>query len=206
MTFLTVIYTYYGQKERIADIVAEKHPSVRVVIVDDHSPEPLEPIEGIDIYRIDDDINWNQGGARNLGASVSEGWLVFADMDYLITRKTADKIINMVRERDYMYPLGRRNKGVPQALFVIHKDDFERIGGYDEDFSGRYGYEDVLFNTQARHHVHVIERRDIKVKLFTESIVKDLDRERLRNYELYLTKKDEPSNTGERFRFKWHKL
>lgn len=177
---LTIVYTYYNQSERIADIIKEKHPDCKVIIVDDCSEKPLNiNCPGIEVYRILDDIKWNQGGARNLGAQQSEDWIIFSDIDHLVTYQNVQTIIDMKKEIGSIYYLGRTNANTdPLNIFLIHKSDFEKIGGYDEDFSGHYGYEDVLFRYQCHKQLQVVEKCDIQLINFSdESHTKNLSRD-----------------------------
>jgi len=202
---LTIIYTYYGQKERISGIVAEKHPDCRVIIVDDGHPDALKPLPGLDIYRVEEDIPWNQPGARNLGFQESEGWIICADIDHLITKENIGRILEMDKKKGTIYYLGREDS-ISWNLYLIHKDDFERIGGYDEDFSGHYGYDDTLFNIMARSLLNVEERRDIKAKVFAKESSTKMDRNTTHNQNLLVYKQRDVKNTGKRIRFNWHKL
>jgi predicted glycosyltransferase involved in capsule biosynthesis len=149
MPKLTVLYTYFGQKEMIPRILDEKQLGVRVVIIDDCSPIPLGKIRGADVYRIDDDIKWNQGGAKNLGFHVSAGWVLYSDIDHLVSRRMQEKILKMDKEKGTVYFLGRDtdNKKV-LSVFLIHKDDFEKVGGFDEDFCGQHGRQEACNSGQ----------------------------------------------------------
>ncbi len=199
---LTIIYTYFGQKERIEGIVNEKHPDTRVIIVDDCHPDALEKIDGVDIYRIEDDIKWNQPGAKNLGFHVSDGWIVCADIDHLVTKENVEELIRMEKEKGAVYFLGREDNN-SWNIFLIHKEDFEKVGGYDEDFSGNYGFDDIHFLKKCQAFLKAEERRDIKVKVFAEESSSKLDRDWVLNKLLYEKKGLEKTP---RIRFKWHKL
>jgi hypothetical protein len=180
---LTIIYTYYGQKERIEGILKEKHPKARMVIVDDCSPEPLECPTGVDCYRIEDDIPWNQPGARNLGFQESEGWIVCADIDHLITKENVEDILKLKKEKGTVYYLGREDNN-SWNVYLIHKDDFEKVGGYDEDFCGHYGYDDIDFLIRCREKLKVEEARDIKVKVYAKESSSKLERNTEHNRKL----------------------
>lgn len=171
--------------------------------MDDHAKEPLGKLNGVDVYRVDDDIAWNAGGATNLGFQEAEGWVVYADIDHLITRENVEEILQIRKERGTMYLLGRKFEREALACYLIHKDDFEMVGGYDEDFSGHYGYIDIIFMLQCRANLKIVERRDIKAEYFTDSEV-DLDRDESFNENLFKIKNTERANTGRRIRFKWH--
>jgi predicted glycosyltransferase involved in capsule biosynthesis len=172
---LTILYTYYGQKERIPGILKELHPATKVVIVDDGSPEPLE-IEGIDVYRINKDVPWNQPAARNIGFKKSEGWIVCADIDHLVTKENVKELLKMKKEKGTVYYLGREDTN-SWNVYLIHKDDFEKIGGYDEDFCGHYGYDDIDFLFRCQDNLKVKEVREIKVKVFAKESSSRLDRD-----------------------------
>lgn len=202
---MTIIYTYYGQKERIPGILAEKHPDCRVVIVDDGSKTPLKSLPGVDVYRIEEDIPWNQPGARNLGFSVSEGWIVCADIDHLVTKENVDALLKLKKEKGTIYYLGREDAD-SWNLYMIHKDDFEKLGGYDEDFCGHYGYDDTLFNLMAHKNLNVKELRDIKAKVFAKESSSKLERDTEYNRSLLLLMQDHTKNFHSRLRFKWHKV
>lgn len=202
MQKLTLLYTYYGQKERIAGILKEKHPKTRVVIVDDCSPEPLGKIKGVDVYQIEDDIKWNQPGARNLGFQESEGWIVCADIDHLITKENVEDILKLNKEKGTVYYLGREDNN-SWNVYLIHKDDFEKVGGYDEDFSGNYGFDDIHFLKKCQAHLKVVEVRDIKVKVYAKESSSKLDRDWVLNKILYEKKGLEETP---RIRFKWKTL
>lgn len=204
-TEITSLYTFYGQKERIPGILAEKHPDCRVVIVDDCSPEPLQAPVGVDVYRIDTDITWNQPGAKNLGFQESEGWIVCADIDHLVTRENVDDLLKLKKEKGTIYYLGREDNN-SWNIFLMHKDDFEKIGGYDEDFSGHYGYDDIEFLWRCQKNLKIVEKRDIKVKVFAEESSTKLDRDLEFNKALLKIKTHNLFNFSPRINFKWRKL
>jgi hypothetical protein len=205
---LTIVYTYYGQQERIPDIIKEKHLDTRVIVVDDGSPEPLMKVEGIDVYRIVEDIPWNVPGARNLGFHVSEGWIVSTDIDHLVTFDNVEEILHMDKERGVMYLLGRKDVDTGEesthfSELLIHKDDFEIVGGFDEDFSGYYGLEDFLFILQCRRNLKVVEARHIKTRMFDNCPSKGHSRDYTRNTHLFEQKKHLQRNESKRLNFNW---
>lgn len=172
---LTIIYTYFGQKERIGGIINEVHPDTRIIIVDDCYPEPLEIIDGVDVYRIEEDIEWNQPAARNRGFREANGWIVCADIDHLITYDNVEDILKLKKEKGTVYYLGREDNN-SWNVYLIHKEDFDKVGGYDEDFCGHYGYDDIDFLWRCQKNLKVKEVRDIKVKVFAKESSSKLDR------------------------------
>ena len=173
--------------------------------MDDHAKEPLEKQRGADCYRVLDDIAWNAGGAVNLGFQEAEGWVIYADIDHLITKEMIDEIGKWDLQKGTMYLFGRKWIRNSDACYMIHKDDFEKIGGYDEDFSGHYGYVDVEFMDRCRKNLNVIERRDIKADYFEDEGV-ELDRDETYCKMLYDLKKHNQINEGKRIRFNWEKI
>lgn len=93
---LTLIVPYYRQPRMLARQAAEwchYPPGLKIIVVDDGSPEPAESIlgagrfalPGVSLYRIDVDIPWNRNGARNLGAHVATTeWIMQVDIDHVM--------------------------------------------------------------------------------------------------------------------------
>jgi len=85
---------------------ASVRAAMQLIIVDDGSPEPAEPIVReredvrevwLQLYRIKTDIPWNRGGARNLGSYVAETpWLLHMDIDHLLPFDEGCKLANSV--------------------------------------------------------------------------------------------------------------
>lgn len=148
------------------------------VIVDDCSPEPAEDVIRpwaytearrlsdpgfISLYRIDKDVPWNRGMARNLGTTVAETkWVLHVDTDHVLPAESAEFLMKMWEYTSpvywYRFPrfrvgaadeTRRKDKANPDAEFVkIHphidsylctKNAYWKAGGYNEDFSGVLG-------------------------------------------------------------------
>jgi hypothetical protein len=202
---LNILYSYFGQTEMVKKQVKEwkkYSDQVNLCYVDDCAQVPLVKPEGTEAYRITTDIKCNQGGARNLGMSKLKGWVVMLDMDYLLTRQNIQRIFSEKLEKGTVYYLTRTGEPLSYTIYLIHTDDFKDIGGYDEDFSGHYGWEDSEFN----HRVKERKNRDvldIKVKYFPgeSSGGSDIQRNRdLLDWKLMMRDK------GKNLRFKWKKL
>lgn len=132
-----------------------------IVIIDDGSPEPAadvarpEGLPSVSIYRVLEDRPWHQHGARNLGAHVAQGdWLLLTDMDHVLTPTAADALVKRIDQLDrrtayFLHrleadtleptrsPNGQR-KPHPNS-FVMTRDLYWEVGGYDEAFCGLYG-------------------------------------------------------------------
>jgi hypothetical protein len=95
---LTLVLTYYRQPKMLARHLEEWNKyegTLRIVLVDDGSPEPALPIvkklaskatlDVLEIYRTDVDLPWCREFARNLGAKMATTpWLLIADLDHLL--------------------------------------------------------------------------------------------------------------------------
>lgn len=164
---------------------AEKRKSrIKVILVDDGSeiaqaasvarPDGLPELE---IYRVLENRPWHQHGARNLGAHVAgEGWLLLTDMDHVLTELSARALFKRIDQgkldpdRIYMLDRVEADTGKPTLTprgqekphpnsFVLTRDLYWRIGGYDEDYCGVYGtdglFKDRAFTVAQRGHIHV---------------------------------------------------
>lgn len=122
---------------------------LRVVIVDDGSPEParVKDVPGLEIrlYRIHENTPWNQDGARNLAMSQSPDEIAFmTDMDHLLTPENAERLVFSNWQQGTFYMPRRHDINGAECnrhpnSFVLSVKDFWAIGGYDEDFCGYYG-------------------------------------------------------------------
>lgn len=169
----------------------------KFIIVDDGSPNsPAADVErprgiGIGIYRVTEDRPWHQHGARNLGAHVAlDGeWLVLTDMDHMLERGPADGLLYRIRDRRpalgddmaYMFqrieadtrkptrhPKNGEHKPHPNS-FLMTKELYWRVGGYDEDFCGIYGT-DSLFRGRLPQPVPVL---DVPLVRYHREIIAD---------------------------------
>ena len=205
---ISVFYTYYGQKHMIPIIQAA---GVKATIIDDCSPEPLGPQEGLDVYRILTDIKWNIPGAKNLGFEVLDGWILHLPIDHIIDKETYDQLCQMEKKEDEVYFLGSHYQGEPEKpensphdMVLIHKSAYNKIGGYDEDFAGEYGFEDGLFWKMCQNNFKAIDRFDIRIEWFPKGGTEKLVRDSTKNYVLY-KHKNRYQNTTPRLRFRWRK-
>lgn len=175
---LTLIMPYYENPGMLARQFEEwqKWPAdarkrIRVVLIDDGSqraPAALvvrpDGIPALEVYRVSEDRPWHQHAARNLGAHVApDGWLLMTDMDHVLTAKNAVALLKRLPRMDgkAIFTLHRieATTGEPTRSadgdlkphpnsFVLTRDLYWRIGGYDEDYCGIYGT-DGLFKERA---------------------------------------------------------
>lgn len=144
----TIIVTYYNEPEQLKRQESFwKDIDNRIIIIDDCSDVPVET--KYESWRIDDNIQWNQPGAKNLGFYVApDGWILYHDIDHYFYNIHA--INEMEKEPGMVYFFKRRydtGEEIPHHIssFLINRKTFWKIGGFDEIFSGAYGYDDIKF-------------------------------------------------------------
>lgn len=176
---VSVIVPYYRNPRMLAkhlDTWAQYnghvYSSMRLIVVDDGSPEPAEEVlrgyrdlfsTTVQLYRIKQDIPWNRGGARNLGSHVAEtSWLLHMDVDHILPPSAASLLIELVPKlptnrwlRFSRFRVGaadetRMKDELPRSAkfgpikphidsYLIPKELYWKVGGYDEDYSGCLG-------------------------------------------------------------------
>lgn len=127
-----------------------------MIVVDDGSPSGLAFGRQIglplSVYRIDVDVRWNQDAARNIAAHHARTrWLLLTDMDHLVPEATWRALCADKLNKEYVYRFQRCTldadgekptispyKPHPNS-WLMTKDMYDRIGGYDERFAGHYG-------------------------------------------------------------------
>jgi Predicted glycosyltransferases len=226
MPDLSIITITYGQPDLLNRFLAEipLDPKIELVVVDDCGDPPAEKRPSIDqLFRIDEDIPWNQPGARNLGIVHAKApVLLIVDNDmrpqafqtaqWLAAARTLKEnhvIIPAVR-----YPSGELNLSHPHN-YLIRRDDMVRMGGYDEDYAGAYGWEDVQ---QINLFMMMFEVRHA-AELFIDHHgggVEKLERNTSRNQRLHLRKARDietigahkwcSERKGSNLRFRWHQV
>ncbi len=137
---------------------------VEIVIVDDASPtgpaiDVPRPagMPQLSIYRVTVDQPWHQHGARNLAADRAVGkWLLLTDMDHALNEVVATRLFDKIDRgritEDSIYTLHRREARTGRTTrgkwwlpnphpnsFVLTRNTYWHIGGYDEDLCGVYG-------------------------------------------------------------------
>lgn len=125
------------------------------VIVDDGSPIKIE-IPDLNLnftwFRINEDIPWNQPGARNLGVVYAKSDnILLSDLDIEFPEDTLRSVVNAPPCGRNFYKFyikdwgtGKLQRGHPN-IFLISRARFLRFGGYDEEFCGHYGADDFRF-------------------------------------------------------------
>lgn len=155
---LSIVSAYYDNAEMarfMADwynrFSVETRSQIELVLVDDGSRKaPLGSIGlSLDLphqfYRIHRDIPWNQDGARNIGCHHARGpWLLLTDADHVFEEAEVRKAIELERP-DKPYLVLRKRLACGEYIhphinsFLISRQRYWEIGGYDEIYRGYYG-------------------------------------------------------------------
>jgi hypothetical protein len=211
MEGITIVCSYYDQPEgaeRWWDCLRgysdEAREFAKFVFVDDGSPNhPMEIPDDIlrdfqvRLFRVKEDILWNEMGARNLAMKHIDGWALLMDNDYTMAGDQVEILPGLDARPNYTYvprarPFGgKRHIHHPPNLFIIRGDVFWRAGGYCEDYAGGYGLSDtellrVLENQKViRRKLQKIWIDHYKADLYPRASVQWLDRSMGRNDKIF---------------------
>lgn len=138
---VSVVVPTYGRPEFVSDavesITAQTYDRVELLLVDDHSPEPVAPVlERIDTSAlvraecIRHEENRGANAARNTGIRASEGDVVaFLDDDDRWLPTIVERYVETFRERG-------PDVGLVSVGTRVVNDDGEQIGRHLPDFDG----------------------------------------------------------------------
>lgn len=172
---LTISLSYYNDSKHIhrhLDIWNQYNDLVRFQIIDDGSMISINKIVDdyyaknfdLRLYRIEEDIPWNIPGVRNLGVTVcSTPWILICDMDQTFDRSAILKMLRLIENGPgSFYSFARKGNTSTRGTMLISVDDYWKVGGYDEDMIGNYGYNDPLFRKQLEEqNIHEKIQDDI---------------------------------------------
>jgi len=164
---MNIVMPYYENPDMLRRHVQnwrKLKPAARIILVDDGSPcnpaEAVLRVPGTDeldvrLFRIDVDIPWNQPGARNLGMMQVQGWTLLTDMDRMIEPTEWRYLLQQHLKATEFYAMrdqttGHGDAGTHPGTFVILPELYWAAGGFNEDFAGHYGYDDIAFRKGAR--------------------------------------------------------
>jgi hypothetical protein len=135
-------------------------------------------LDNLSLYRIDQDVPWNRGMARNLGTKeATTPWVLHVDTDHVLSPQNAENLLTTVRSMRGAVPawfrFSRRRVGAadetrkndkvdPKATNVkIHPhidsylttpEAYWAAGGYNEDFSGVLGGGSPFLKEMVKTH------------------------------------------------------
>jgi SAM-dependent methyltransferase len=188
-----------------------------LIVVDDFSDSPAKhDFTGLPLrrFRVETDIEWNQCGCRNLGASQARtDWLLLYDIDHIIDRDNISRLLSGLGSLDpkCLYQFGRLENDVAiysaPNCFLVDRLAFLDSGGYDEDFCGHYGLEDIYFlHCWQRRGNAIVQLTNVELRVDGVGTAR-LDRDLTRNRQLMEQKlRAEYMETGPRTRFSWQEL
>jgi len=180
MKSLTIAMPYYE-----APTMLEQHlwwwkdyepEEISIVLVDDGSEiSPALSVlewkgipEGLDLslFRIELNLPWNHGGARNLVMSkVATEWALLTDIDHVLFPWAARKLMKLTLDPGYVYQPPRYDKvdGAPIRAerhtdsYIITPEMFWKIGGYDEQFTGYWNGPFEPFRKAMKRTTQIVE-------------------------------------------------
>lgn len=223
---LSIIYPAYVEngKTELIEVILHQYDSIseevlnhlEIVLIDDCSPNIEKLIDTskykvkISLLRILDNIKWNSGGAKNLGVFVcSSERIIITDIDHFFPEDALVWAMRTELKDSEVYHFRRVNtKGETERIhpntFLMTRDTYIRLYGYDEDFCGIYG-DDIFFRIYMKRNVHGIYLSS------KECICYDINAEAhslsrklgLRLYVLIWLKKYRHSQKSLRFRWKY---
>lgn len=202
---LTIVMAVYGQPLMLQEqlLAISSYPQavreqLTVIVVDDCGEPPVREgtitcldaiIKSAKLFRVEQDIPWNQMGARNLAMHHASGHCLLIDPDMVFDGRTMARMIEAAKKlaRGHVIKWGLRhlNSGKVDMsspnTWLIHRDDFFAVGGYDEDYAGHKGWSDVQFLDVMRSCYKIEHRPDLLADFYgTDSVpdamVRSLDR------------------------------
>lgn len=165
---LTVGYTYYssrsGRYSRLAAWKKAKKSYTDIncdrIVIDDASHVPLDPSEGWDTYRVNEDVGFNNEGARNLIVQLANTkWVILLDLDHYLHTSSIDLLntgfldtlnVDTMYFLNKSYPVTEEWKGNTRWFqfnhnnILISKQLFMQHGGYKIYIPGYYGLDRTL--------------------------------------------------------------
>jgi len=162
-----LLETNLANYARLAPRLRER---LRLLVVDDGSScvgdvtRALERVREhlkISAWRIGVDVPWNMTEANNLALRETETeWALRCDLDVVFEQRALEDILfRFAPEAGCLYDFqcvvrhkdAREERADPHPnVWMFRRTDYFAVGGYDEYFSGHYGYEDIEFHKRAR--------------------------------------------------------
>lgn len=176
----SLIHPYYNDEKRLALQLkvwggwsSRVCKNLDITLIDDGGSRPLALTDAqkqmfhdkgikIAVYRILKDLKWNTPGALNLGVLMApKPWVLFMDSDCFIDSENAERLLDYHPAITHEAKFARKRYGDPATerlelvrylpcAMLMHKTLFNKVGCFDEDFtganSGGYGFFDNEFD------------------------------------------------------------
>jgi predicted glycosyltransferase involved in capsule biosynthesis len=198
----TLILPYYEnpdmlavQFKHLAGLQEEVRSALHLIVVDDGSP--TRPIDGLikqgiaaqyfedlglaslQIFRIEVDVRWNWLAARNIGVEKAKtDWVLLTDIDHLVPEATARRIQEKKLDERKVYRFSRVDapdltpyKPHPNS-WLLTRAMMDKVGGYDERFSGFYGT-DGEFRDRVKANCQAIIMLDEALVRYPREVIAD---------------------------------
>lgn len=173
---ITLGTTYYNNPENLIQYINHHIDYVdHIIVVDDGSTDPaskyLQKDSKISLYRVLKDYGFNSHGCRNLiMRQTTTDWNILMDVDRLfIDPQFAIELIKkkkLNKNTLYLFEMiVKHADSIHESVndFMVHKEHFWSVGGYDEELIGirngdrhfrmqleNFGNERVITGVQAR--------------------------------------------------------
>lgn len=197
---ITITMPYYDAPEMLRKQVEYWHTypawvreSLSIILVDDGSQKypALDVLNEINIpdlvsfslYRIKEDIPWNHGGARNLAFTHADsGWCVLTDIDHVLPMESICSLMTAPLQEYCAYKPARfRVKGLLDwdeinrhgDSFILTREVYWKVGGFDEDFSGYWNGVSGPFRKALRRKAEIRELDCVHFLLFCNDMIPD---------------------------------
>jgi hypothetical protein len=243
---LTLAMAVYGQPkmlevwfETLRTYSPDMLADMELLIVDDcGSPPATIPDDLVyelpcQIFRVTEDIPWNQPGARNLALEKCRTDLVlFVDPDMVFPAEMMDRMLEagaklpegeIIRFQLQHHGGGSDGKldGTSPNTWFCHVKDFLHAGGYDEDYAGHKGWSDVQLLDVMTSLYKIHHRADLFAQFYHTSKVSDaavmtLDRSTVHNRKIRIKRTQAARKARswakwsqqprDRIRFKWEQI
>lgn len=195
---ITITMPYYDAPEMLRKQIeywrmypAWAKESLSIILVDDGSPKyPAEDVlsemgvpdfASFALYRIKEDIPWNHGGARNLAFTHADsGWCVLTDIDHVLPPESICSLMTAPLLEQFVYkPMRFRMKGIlnwdeinrHSDSFILTREMYWKVGGFDEDFSGYWNGVSGPFRKALRRNAETRELDCMHFLLFCNDTV-----------------------------------
>ena len=189
---MTVMYLYYNQPDAIRFFESLGYPDsgIDFLFVDDGSKEPLK-CKWAKVIRIDKDIQWNQPQANNIGFEYlyceNEHEIVLRmDIDHYFTVEDLDQISKYNIFTKEVATFRREGLHPHPNIYLASVKHLLNAGGYNEDFCGNYGYDDMELMKRLKKRFFSFTELPIYVKVNRTLKSHGLKRDTHINREKYL--------------------